>query len=67
MSGIISAIRRCQLAFIIAMTGVSRQNLDATSFTKPLSVIILCKLLILWSGRPGSNRRRPAWETCRCL
>src|SRR5450432_2317431 len=21
-----------------------------------------CKLLILWSGRPGSNRRRPAWE-----
>jgi hypothetical protein len=20
------------------------------------------KLLILWSGRPGSNRRRPAWE-----
>ena len=23
---------------------------------------ILCKLLILWSGRPGSNRRRPAWE-----
>ena len=19
-------------------------------------------LLILWSGRPGSNRRRPAWE-----
>ena len=22
----------------------------------------LPKLLILWSGRPGSNRRRPAWE-----
>src|ERR1700688_2001063 len=21
-----------------------------------------CKLQILWSGRPGSNRRRPAWE-----
>src|SRR5881394_1434380 len=20
------------------------------------------KLLIFWSGRPGSNRRRPAWE-----
>ena len=22
----------------------------------------LCKLLKIWSGRPGSNRRRPAWE-----
>ena len=22
----------------------------------------LCKWLILWSGRPDSNRRRPAWE-----
>src|SRR5436190_1079376 len=21
-----------------------------------------CKLLISWSGRPDSNRRRPAWE-----
>ena len=24
--------------------------------------VILPNLLILWSGRPGSNRRRPAWE-----
>ena len=24
-------------------------------------------LLILWSGRPGSNRRRPAWEKVRQL
>jgi len=24
---------------------------------------ISCKLLKKWSGRPGSNRRRPAWET----
>ena len=24
-----------------------------------------CKLLILWSGRPDSNRRRPAWEVTR--
>ena len=23
---------------------------------------ISCKLLKSWSGRPGSNRRRPAWE-----
>ena len=50
------------LAFIIATTGVSYQNLDTTSFSKPLPIVILCKLLILWSGRPGSNRRRPAWE-----
>jgi hypothetical protein len=29
-----------------------------------------CKLLIMkrfWSGRPGSNRRRPAWESQRRL
>src|SRR5678816_865400 len=28
-----------------------------------------CKLLISWSGRPDSNRRRPAWEhgTSLCL
>ena len=24
---------------------------------------IRCKLLIFWSGRPDSNRRRPAWES----
>ena len=27
----------------------------------------LSNLLILWSGRPGSNRRRPAWEKGRQL
>src|SRR5690242_8525549 len=26
-----------------------------------------CKLLILWSGRRGSNPRRPAWEIDRRL
>ena len=31
------------------------------------SIDILPKLLILWSGRPGSNRRRPAWEKVRQL
>ena len=55
------------LAFIIANTGISGQNFDQTSFIKPLSIVILRKLLILWSGRPGSNRRRPAWEKVRQL
>ena len=27
----------------------------------------LCNLLKRWSGRPGSNRRRPAWENDRRL
>ena len=27
----------------------------------------LSKLLKRWSGRPGSNRRRPAWEIDRRL
>ena len=28
----------------------------------PFFNVILCSLLNTWSGRPGSNRRRPAWE-----
>ena len=30
-------------------------------------IVIPYNLLILWSGRPGSNRRRPAWEKVRLL
>ena len=26
-----------------------------------------CKLLKTWSGRPDSNRRRPAWEVGQCF
>ena len=26
------------------------------------TLTIVCNLLILWSGRPGSNRRHSAWE-----
>jgi hypothetical protein len=37
-------------------------NLDQSSFCDVFSGLILRNLLILWSGRPGSNRRRPAWE-----
>src|SRR5712672_3081362 len=28
---------------------------------------VLCKLLKRWSGRRGSNPRRPAWENGQCF
>jgi hypothetical protein len=41
---------------------VSESYLDQASFVRSFSNVIPGKSLILWSGRPGSNRRRPAWE-----
>ena len=59
--------RSVSLAFAEANKVFIDVNLDQTSFLISFSTVILCKLLILWSGRPGSNRRRPAWEKGRQL
>ena len=49
----------------------SRKLLTLTSIKARLKchfpMSFSAKLLILWSGRPGSNRRRPAWEKVRQL
>ncbi len=46
---------------------VSESYLDQASFVRSFSNVIPGNVLILWSGRPGSNRRRPAWEKGRQL
>ena len=43
-------------------TGSCRGQEPLTSFEIRSPPRIDCKLLKRWSGRPGSNRRRPAWE-----
>src|SRR6185312_792775 len=68
-SGVLAALRK-ESRWHSAQMGsrLTSVYLDKTSFVFPFSISLICNLLKTWSGRRGSNPRRPAWElTCHLI